>query len=49
MRKTAAGAAIVLAGALLSAQQQPFKSGTYTVAVYTTVMDPTGRLVPDLT
>jgi VWFA-related protein len=48
MRNTAAGAAIVLAGALLSAQQ-PFKSGTYTVAVYTTVMDPTGRLVPDLT
>jgi len=47
MKKIAA-AAIVLAGALLSAQQ-PFKSGTYTVAVYTTVMDPSGRLVPDLT
>jgi VWFA-related protein len=39
---------MVLAGALLSAQQ-PFKSGTYTVAVYTTVTDPSGRLVPDLT
>jgi VWFA-related protein len=48
MRNIAAAAAVVLAGTLLSAQQ-PFKSGTYTVAVYTTVMDPTGRLVPDLT
>jgi VWFA-related protein len=48
MKNIAVTAALVLAGTLLSAQQ-PFKSGTYTVAVYTTVMDPTGRLVPDLT
>ena len=48
MRNIAAAAAVVLAGTMLSAQQ-PFKSGTYTVAVYTTVMDPSGRLVPDLT
>ena len=30
-------------------QQTPFKSGASTVAVYTTVTDSTGRLVPDLT
>jgi len=30
-------------------QQAPFKSGASTVAVYTTVTDSTGRLVPDLT
>jgi VWFA-related protein len=29
--------------------QQPFKSGARTVAVYATVTDATGRLVPDLT
>jgi Ca-activated chloride channel family protein len=30
-------------------QQAPFKSGARTVAVYTTVTDSSGRLVPDLT
>jgi VWFA-related protein len=30
-------------------QQQPFRSGASTVAVYTTVTDSTGRLVPNLT
>ncbi|HEX6464842.1 MAG TPA: VWA domain-containing protein [Vicinamibacterales bacterium] len=43
-----AAAAAFLAVALVSAQQ-PFKSGTYTVAVYTTVTDVSGRLVTDLT
>ena len=43
-----AAAAAFLAAALVSAQQ-PFRSGTYTVAVYTTVTDGSGRLVTDLT
>ena len=30
-------------------QQQPFKTGTRTVAVYATVSEDSGRLVPDLT
>jgi len=33
----------------VSARQQPFKSGARTVAVYATVTDASGRLVPDLT
>jgi Ca-activated chloride channel homolog len=43
--------AVALAGALVSAQQQQptFKSGARTVAVYATVADDQGRLVPDLT
>ena len=42
-------AAVALAAAALGAvQQQPFRSGAYTVAVYTTVTDASGRLVPDL-
>jgi len=36
-------------GLTLSARQQPFKSGARTVAVYATVTDAGGRLVPDLT
>jgi len=47
MTRIAAAAAVVAATALVSAQQ-PFKSGTYTVAVYTTVTDAAGRLVTDL-
>jgi len=39
----------VVAGLTLSARQQPFKSGARTVAVYATVTDAAGRLVPDLT
>jgi VWFA-related protein len=38
-----------LAVPLAVAQQQPFKSGAATVAVYTTVTDVSGRLVGDLT
>jgi VWFA-related protein len=39
-----------VAGAVVAAQQAPtFRSGTHTVAVYVTVLDATGRLVPDLT
>jgi len=38
-----------LCGSVVGQQQTPFKSGASTVAVYTTVTDSTGRLVPDLT
>ena len=39
-----------LAAATLAAQQQPtFKSGARTVAIYATVTEKSGRLVPDLT
>jgi VWFA-related protein len=39
----------LLAAAALVAQQEPaFKSGATTVAIYTTVTDSAGRLVPDL-
>jgi VWFA-related protein len=48
MIRIVTAAACVAAVALVSAQQ-PFKSGNFTVAVYTTVTDTTGRLVPDLT
>ncbi len=48
MTRIATAVAFVLAVALVSAQQ-PFRSGNFTVAVYTTVTDTTGRLVPDLT
>ena len=41
--------AALAAATMLSAQQTPFKSGRSTVAVYTTVTDASGRLVPDLT
>jgi len=42
-------AAAVVAAVPLAAQQQPtFKSGTKTVAVYATVSDAGGRLIPDL-
>ena len=42
---------VALAGTLVAAQQQQptFKSGARTVAVYATVSDDQGRLVPDLT
>jgi Ca-activated chloride channel family protein len=51
VRRVAAAALalpLVIGGALV-ASQAPFKSGASTVAVYTTVTDPTGRLVGDLT
>lgn len=49
-RMLAAVAAIVTALALhAAAQEGKFKSGASTVAVYTTVTDASGRLVPDLT
>jgi len=48
MTRVAAATAFLMAVSLVSAQQ-PFKSGTYTVAVYTTVTDPSARLVTDLT
>ena len=44
----AAALSLVL-GFTVSARQQPFKSGARTVAVYATVTDAAGRLVPDLT
>jgi VWFA-related protein len=52
--KVAAQAAIAVAGLSVVAAgqdqpQQPFKSGASTVAVYTTVTDSAGRLVPNLT
>jgi Ca-activated chloride channel family protein len=37
-----------LAAATVAQEKGPFKSGASTVAVYTTVMDPSGQLVPDL-
>jgi Ca-activated chloride channel family protein len=48
MIRIVTAAACVAAVTLVSAQQ-PFRSGNFTVAVYTTVTDTTGRLVPDLT
>ena len=39
----------VLCGSVAGQQQTPFKSGASTVAVFATVTDSTGRLVPDLT
>jgi len=47
----AIGSMLVLAsaGALARAQQPTFSAGTRTVAVYATVTDAGGRLVPDLT
>ena len=45
---TVAGAAVI-ASAAIAAQQPTFKSGAKTVAVYATVTDGSGRLVPDLT
>lgn len=50
MKATISLALAALAAASLLAQQQPtFKSGTRTVAIYATVTDKDGRLVPDLT
>jgi len=40
---------VLLLGAGLAAQQGTFRSGARTVAVYATVSDEQGRLVPDLT
>jgi VWFA-related protein len=40
--------AIAAIGVLAAGEQAPFKSGASTVAVYTTVTDASGRLVPDL-
>jgi Ca-activated chloride channel homolog len=47
-RVSAAAVAVILATALLSAQQ-PIRSGARTVAVYATVSDGQGRLLTDLT
>ena len=49
--RSVGGAIVVCAlGAVLAAAEQAtFKSGTRTVAVYATVTEPEGRLVPDLT
>ncbi len=41
--------AMALCASVAGQQQTPFRSGASTVAVYTTVTDSTGRLVPDLT
>lgn len=50
MRPFALAAALAAFTVALPAQQQPtFKSGARTVAVYATVTDRDGRLVPDLT
>lgn len=46
--KWALVAAGVAAAVTVSAQQATFKSGTRTVPLYATVLDATGRLVPDL-
>lgn len=51
MRTLSIGGAFIactLGAALVSAGQATFKSGTRTVAVYATVTEPGGRLVPDL-
>jgi VWFA-related protein len=41
---------VVVSTGLLAAQQAPtFRSGTHTVSVYATVLDDSGRLVPNLT
>src|SRR5262245_23478275 len=45
---TAAGLVAALGAAIAGAPQTTFKAGTRTVAVYATVTDGTGRLVPDL-
>jgi Ca-activated chloride channel family protein len=44
-----AAIAVAVTLSIQARQQTPFKSGTSTVSVYTTVADSTGRLVPDLT
>jgi Ca-activated chloride channel homolog len=41
-------AALGPAGPIGAQEKTPFRSGASTVAVYTTVMDPSGQLVPDL-
>jgi VWFA-related protein len=41
--------AAALAAPVVARQQAPFKSGARTVAIYATVSDEDGRLVPDLT
>jgi len=48
MRGVFTGAAVLLLGLLISAQEPTFKSGTRIVPIVATVMDPTGRLVPRL-
>lgn len=50
MRTSLTGLAVAAALVAVSAEQQPaFKSGASTVAIYATVTDSAGRLVPDLT
>jgi Ca-activated chloride channel homolog len=41
-------AALALAATIAAQEKTPFRSGASTVAVYTTVTDPSGQLVPDL-
>lgn len=43
------GAAALVGAVTLAAQEQPFRSGANTVAIYATVTDASGRLVTDLT
>jgi hypothetical protein len=47
--KILTGAAVVLAGISLCAQQGVFRSGTRVVSIFATVIDAQKRLVPDLT
>lgn len=46
--RTVAALALAIGPCVAAAGQQPFRSGARTVAVYATVSDESGRLVPDL-
>src|SRR5687767_9374158 len=48
MRVLTAAALVLLAVVAVRAQQQPFRGGTSIVPILATVLDDTGRLVPDL-
>jgi hypothetical protein len=45
---TLCAVALAAAATVIAQEKTPFKSGASTVAVYATVTDATGRLVPDL-
>ena len=47
-RGGAVAVALLLGGAALAARQATFRAGVQTVALYATVSDREGRLVPDL-
>ncbi|HVZ22596.1 MAG TPA: VWA domain-containing protein [Vicinamibacterales bacterium] len=49
LRLTIVCAALAMAGVVVSAQEATFRGAVRTVAVYATVSDADGRLVPDLT